>query len=94
MVSSNKVIELQIHPPIRDPRVFSKIPGVAGVRIGQDTIRIMVNDVIIALEAILKIIKESNREIVVLNLTGADAEDIFVKIIDKDREFERTKRVE
>ena len=94
MVSGNKVIELQVHPPIRDPRVFSEIPGVVGVRIGQDTIRLMVNDVIIALEAILKIIRESNREIVVLNLTGADAEDIFVKIIDKDEEFERTKRVE
>ena len=89
MVSGNKVIELQIHPPIKDQRVFSEIPGVVGVKIGQGTIRIMVNDVITALEGILKIIKESNREIIMLNLTGADAEDIFVKIIDKDGEVEK-----
>jgi len=87
MVSGNKVIELQVNPPIRDPQVFSEIPGVTGVKIGQGTIRVMVNDVITALEGILKIIKGSNREILVLNLTGADAEDIFVKIIDKDGEF-------
>ena len=91
MVSGNKVIELQVHPPIRDTRIFSEIPGVVGVKIGQGTIRVTVNDVITALEGILKIIKGSNREIVMLNLTGADAEDIFVKIIDKDEESEKIK---
>ena len=94
MVSGNKVIELQVHPPIRDTRIFSEIPGVVGVKIGQGTIRVTVNDVITALEGILKIIKGSNREIVMLNLTGADAEDIFVKIIDKDGELEKIERGE
>ena len=92
VVSGNEVIELQVHPPIRDPGIFSNALGVIGVKINQGTIRVMVSDVVTALESIIRIIKASNREIVMLNLMGADAEDIFVKILDNDERARRVRR--
>lgn len=89
MVSGSKIIELQVHPPIREPQVFSRIPGIVKVSTRQGAIRIMVNDVIMALEGIIKLLKESNREIVMLNLMGADAEEVFMKLIDRTKESKK-----
>ncbi len=83
-VSGNKIIELQVSPPIKKNTTFESINGIVDVSIGRDnTIYITVNDAITALEGILKIVKKLGLEIVTLNLRGADAEDVFIKLIDE-----------
>lgn len=82
-VSGNKVIELQVSPPLRDTKVFDDVDGIINTKIGRDkTIYITISDAISALERILDIIKKLNLEIIMLNLRGADAEDVFIRLID------------
>jgi len=83
-VSGNKIIELQVSPPIKTSTVFGGIDGIIDVNIRRDgTIYITISDAIAALEGILKKVKEKGLEIVMLNLRGADAEDVFIKLIDR-----------
>jgi len=83
-VSGNKIIELQVSPPIKKNTIFDNVDGVIDVSIGRDnTIYITVNDAITALEGILKIVRKLSLEIEMLNLRGADAEDVFIKLIDE-----------
>jgi len=90
-VSGSKIIELQVSPPINEKTIFESLNGIIDVDIGQDnTIYIKVSDAITALEEIINIIKRLNLEIVMLNLRGADAEDIFIRIID---ETEKKRRI-
>ena len=90
-MSGSKIIELQVSPPINEKTIFESLNGIIDVDIGQDnTIYIKVSDAITALEEIINIIKRLNLEIVMLNLRGADAEDIFIRIID---ETEKKRRI-
>ncbi|RLE46589.1 MAG: ATP-binding protein [Candidatus Methanomethylicota archaeon] len=90
-VSGSKIIELQVSPPINEKAIFESLNGIIDVNVGQDnTIYIKVSDAITALEEIINIIKRLNLEIVMLSLRGADAEDIFIRIID---ETEKKRRI-
>ena len=83
-VSGSKIIELQVSPPVKESTIFDSVDGIINVSIGRDnTIYITISDVIAALEGILGVIKRLNLEIVMLNLRGADAEDVFIKLIDR-----------
>ncbi len=82
-VSGNKIIELQVSPPIKKSTILDNVDGIIDVNIGRDnTIYITINDAIAALEGILEIVKKLSLEIVMLNLRGADAEDVFIRLID------------
>ncbi len=85
MVSGDKMIELQVSPITKDLKMFSNLHSVIDVHIERDTFYIMVNDVITALEEILRTVKQRNLEIVTLSLRGADAEDVFVKLVEETR---------
>ena len=83
-VSGNKIIELQVSPPIKKSAIFDSVDGIIDVKIGHDnTICITIDDTIAALEGILRMVKKLNLEIIMLSLRGADAEDVFIKLIDK-----------
>ncbi len=83
MVSGEKVIELQTHPMLRDLDVFTKLRGVISAKIIRGAYNIVVDDVVIALEEILKVVRKFNLDVVSLSLRGADAEEVFIRLIEK-----------
>jgi len=80
-VGGEKVLEIQTSPIVKDIKIFANLRGVVNARIERGVYHIVVNDIVLALEEILHVIKRYNLDIISISLRGADAEEVFIKLI-------------
>ncbi len=81
MISAQEIIEISFTPHTPDISDLLNIKGVVSVKNINNTLKIVVDDTISALEGIISYVRKKGLSISMLNLKEADAEDVFLSLI-------------
>ncbi len=81
MVASQEVIEVAFSPQKVSAEELRKLKSVVHVVESNGIFKLAVNDALTALEEVVKLARSRGLSLSILNLKGADAEDVFLKLI-------------
>jgi len=81
MVAAQEIVEVSFSPSTPHTEDILSIEGVVSVKVVDNTLRLVVDDALTALDGIIEYARHKGLRISMLSLRGADAEEVFLSLV-------------